>query len=326
MIIKKWEQFGTVLTGKSHKQNNKPCQDRIAYVKKNGVHCISLADGAGSKKKSGAGADVATAEICELLTQRFDDFIIKSETNNKTQQQLNNDLKEIKEEIVRHIVKKIQTKHGTEDGEPPSREGDLQATASEARGSCAKEASIEEYASTLLFFAIKGQNYFAGHIGDGVIGAVTAEGASGALRVLSEPENGGAPNITFFVTDKNAVEHLRLYSGEIGDIKGVVLMCDGVEEVMYSRAAGLNENTKKLFLNKKGVKNENYNLILNKFLTKQISRLSDDDLSLNLLYLEDCDSEQISKDYLDYMLDGVNETVPVSSYAYFLDNSHTEKP
>jgi hypothetical protein len=295
MIMKKWEQAGAILTGKDHKDRSKPCQDRIAYLKKGGVHVLALADGAGSKPRSEAGAEESTLAVCEILANEFDNYFVLSETGLKSKEEHDLDLLKIKKDIAERVqgaIKKRLTPNET----------------------------LSDLACTLLFFALKGEKFIAGHIGDGVIGALLNEGGSSALRVISAPENGGAPNITFFVTAADAEKHLRLTTGEIKDLKGVVLMSDGVEEVLYS-PQGLHENTKKLFSNFRGVKSADYSDILSKFLAKQIAKLSYDDLSLNLIYLTDVDSSLADENYVNYLFEDVNEMITLSSYAYFLDNA-----
>ncbi|MCL2630111.1 MAG: protein phosphatase 2C domain-containing protein [Firmicutes bacterium] len=296
MIIKKWIQAGAVVLGKEHKERNKPCQDRIAYVKKGGVHAISLADGAGSKPRSEAGAEEAVLAICELMATEFDSYYMRAESGLKTDAEYQKDMADLKKEIVSRVQTAIAKK-------------------------VAKGESITELPCTLLFVAVKGEKLFLGHIGDGVIGALMSEGAQGSLRVLSAPENGGAPNITFFITGADAEKHLRLITGEFKELKGIILMSDGPEEVLYSAQQGLHENAKKLFSNFKGVKSADYCDALSKFLSKQISKFSYDDLSLNILYLTDVDTASASEEYTNYLFEDVNEMITLSSYSYFLDNA-----
>jgi serine/threonine protein phosphatase PrpC len=90
---------------------------------------------------------------------------------------------------------------------------------------------IGNYASTLLFAAVKGDTYFAGHLGDGVIGLEQA----GEAQILSFPDNGEFVNTTYFTTTKDAQNRLRLYYGESTAISGFILMSDGAAESLYNR-------------------------------------------------------------------------------------------
>lgn len=93
------------------------------------------------------------------------------------------------------------------------------------------EQPAGNYASTLLFAAVKGEAYFAGHLGDGVIGLEQA----GEREILSYPDNGEYVNTTYFTTSKDAKARLRLYYGHSEDISGFILMSDGAAESLYNR-------------------------------------------------------------------------------------------
>lgn len=90
---------------------------------------------------------------------------------------------------------------------------------------------IWDLSSTLLAVQAFGGRYIALHLGDGVLGAFHADGS---VSVLSAPDNGGFANQTTFVTTSDAVYHLRLYSGELGDIEGFLAMSDGAAESLYA--------------------------------------------------------------------------------------------
>ena len=93
--------------------------------------------------------------------------------------------------------------------------------------------SVEELSSTLLFFAIHDQSYIIGHIGDGVIMGVERINQNYSIQVMSEPENGDRPNITFFITDIDAIDHFRIKGGKNSLIEGVLLISDGPGEILY---------------------------------------------------------------------------------------------
>ena len=63
---------------------------------------------------------------------------------------------------------------------------------------------------------------------------------------------------------------------------------------------------------------------MSKFLREIISNYSTDDLSLNILLLEDSDTRKISVDYANYLLSGVKSSeqiVQKSQYCYYIDPS-----
>jgi hypothetical protein len=69
---------------------------------------------------------------------------------------------------------------------------------------------------------------------------------------------------------------------------------------------------------------EEYHNILSEFLSKVISNYSTDDLSLNILCLEDNDTTNIEEYYANYILDDITSSKQIikkSQYCYFLDSS-----
>ena len=94
------------------------------------------------------------------------------------------------------------------------------------------KVDTNELSSTLLFVAIKGKRFIAGHIGDGVIGVINKDGST---KVLSHPQNGEAANQTYFTTTFFKKERLRLYKGNIKNIDGFILFSDGVEDSLYHK-------------------------------------------------------------------------------------------
>ena len=259
MILENWKQTAIEVTGKDHLALNEVCQDRTYYVKNNGVHVIALADGAGSRKRSEIGAMIVTKKISEFLVKNFYNVYMGLEKSGKTEAVYLEELKTFKKFIINILVNELNNY---------------------------PNVPLNELSSTLLFFAIKDDKYIVGHIGDGVIGGVFEESETLTIETLSEPHNGGAPNITFFVTDSDAYENLRISSGEAINLRGVILMSDGPAEVMYHKDYGLDENVIKIFENFERIVPDKYEQILKTFLVERIAKFSSDDLSLNILFLE----------------------------------------
>ena len=95
-----------------------------------------------------------------------------------------------------------------------------------------KHISKNEAGTTLLFVAVRGNRYIAGHVGDGVIIMKNNDG----IRVLSEPENGRYVFETFFLPQESNADHFRIYSGEIEEGDGFILASDGIAEAIYRRS------------------------------------------------------------------------------------------
>ena len=297
MIIQKWKQCGVAVQGKDHIEAGVVCQDNVASARANGVYAIALSDGGGSRKFSQIGSEFSTRAACELLTERFEDFYERLERIGQGGPKAQALLLGLRLEILDHVLNALRT----------------QVT---------PERSLPDFGCTLQFAAIKQGRYIAGHVGDGVMAALYQRGLSRRVEVFSHPENGDGPNITFFITDHNAKDHLRLQHGECHQLEGILLMSDGPEEVLYDAASGMHQNTQKLFDNYAGMPTEQYRANLERFLQRTVARHSYDDLSLNLLYLESVDRESISPDYRTELfagIEGEGQLKRTSAYAYFLD-------
>jgi len=267
MIIEKWKQSEAYVIGTSHIAMNEPCQDRTFYVKENGIHVIALADGAGSRKFSHKGAEIVTKTICQLLNKEFFKIYMHCEKRGKAEAEYQDEMKKLKRYILKEILTALNH-YATQEG-----------------------LLLDDLSSTLLFCAIHNNKYIIGHIGDGVIGGLFEENNELTIKTLSVPKNDGAPNITFFLTDSNALDHLRISTGEFTNCRGIILMSDGPGEVMYDETQGMNKNVIKIFDNYHKTPPAEYHQILKRFLSESISKYSNDDLSLNLLYLESLNSK-----------------------------------
>jgi serine/threonine protein phosphatase PrpC len=299
MILQKWKQCGAAVQGVDHIHAGVPCQDNVAYLQGDGVHAIALSDGGGSRKFSHVGSLCATRAACAFLVEKFDNVYSRMQRIAVGDAKGKKMLLALRMEI-------------------------LEAVLDAMRAEVNEERTLYDFGCTLQFAAVKGGRYIVGHVGDGVIAALYQRGLSRRVQVLSHPENAGAPNVTFFVTDHDAEAHLRLSFGECGQLEGILMMSDGPEEVLYSAANGMHANTQKLFDNFKGVKSKEYVAALSKFLSGNISKHSFDDLSLCLLYLETADKAALSPAYREELFEGVvasNQVSRISSYTWLLDSS-----
>ena len=299
MILQKWKMCGVAVQGKDHIDAGVVCQDNVAAASWNGVHAIALSDGGGSRKFSQIGSEFSTKAAVALLVEKFDDFYARMDRIAAGGKEAASLLLALRLEILDAVLAALRA----------------QVTA---------ERSLLDFGCTLQFAAVKNGRYIAGHVGDGVMAALYQRGLSRRVEVLSHPENGEGPNVTFFVTDHNAKDHLRLSHGECHQLEGILMMSDGPEELLYSTAGGMHQNTQKLFDNFAGVSVGQYRENLERFLSRTVARHSFDDLSLNLLYLENADSTAISSDYkADLLSDikGEGQIKRVSAYAYLLDPS-----
>ena len=302
MIVKHFKQCSLEVIGTDHVQSGLPCQDKTAFASDKGTRVIVLSDGAGSKKNSDLGAEIATQTIAELVSKHFDEYYLMLE---------NAPLKgsKLAKKLTHHVYQNLN--------KAASKQENL---------------SILEMSCTVLFVATKEDKYIQGHIGDGLIGELVTNEKGLEVRIRSYPENNGAPNITFFITDSDAVDHFRITSGTMpSNVKGFVLMSDGPEEVLYDpQKKTINQYIQNLFGMYKGNSFDLYKKTLERFLREQISQYSYDDLSMNFLYIEQESMEyykEKGKEYIEHLKSKVNQGARVlqtSAYSFVIDDSFKE--
>lgn len=190
-----WNVIQCAIQGRGHIKSNTPCQDKTYSMVTDTMQVIALADGAGSAKLSHYGAETVTKFICSELTEKFGVYFD------------DNDGAAVKQQLIEGVLKS------------------LAETAKQL------ECEIKELASTLLFVAVKNEQFIIAHIGDGVIGYLK----NNEMNIASQPENGEFVNTTIFTTSKDAIMTMKLIKGFLGGIQGFVLMSDGTETSLYSK-------------------------------------------------------------------------------------------
>lgn len=190
-----WKVIQCAVQGRSHIKSDIPCQDKTYSAIDNGTHVIALADGAGSARLSHYGAETVTKFICSELTEKFDAYFA------------DNDGAAVKQQLIKGLLKSL--------------------TETAKQLNC----EIKELASTLLFVAVKNEQFIIAHIGDGVVGYLKND----EMKIASQPENGEFVNTTVFTTSRDAIMTMKLMKGALGQIQGFVLMSDGAETSLYSK-------------------------------------------------------------------------------------------
>lgn len=190
-----WNVIQCAIQGRGHIKSNTPCQDKTYSMIIGNMRVIALADGAGSERLSQYGAETVTKFICSELSEKFDIYFA------------DNDGAAVKQKLIKGLLKS------------------LNETAKQL------DCEMKELASTLLFVAVKNEQFIIAHIGDGVIGYLKKN----ELKIASQPENGEFVNTTVFTTSKDAIMTMKLIKGSLGEIQGFVLMSDGTEASLYSK-------------------------------------------------------------------------------------------
>jgi len=190
------------MMGQKHRGRGVPCEDASIAVQKNGVSCVVVCDGAGSKQYTHArfGSKCACETISALLTDHFDSLY-----------------NENREAAVRALIiaaihvefAKLMEQHGLD--------------------------NIERLSCTLLFCAVKDRRVMVGHIGDGLIAGVS----STAVYPITMPQNGTNASSTYFVTAPHAADYLRFIKTTTDNLHGIALMTDGVQDSVYDENSGL---------------------------------------------------------------------------------------
>jgi len=250
-----WHLLGCAICGRGHTVTGVPCQDKVLTYQDSEIALIVLADGAGTAQFSHFGAERIVQAVKQLMLQEFNN-IYKTEDGvlikKKLLEYLTNELLELSREY-----------------------------------SC----EIKEFASTLLFVAIKAGKYVLTHIGDGIIGYQK----DNELIVATEPNNGEFVNETVFVTSRNAIQTVKMLKGDLNGITGFVLMSDGAANSLYDKR---NKKLAKIITRIMKIstvvpQNVVEKIVENSF-NKTVIMYTNDDCSLALMKLGDEDSSYMS--------------------------------
>lgn len=184
------------LSGRKHRDKGNPCEDASLAVHQDGVYAVCLSDGAGASQYTHAeiGSKSVVNTICDLMVHHFDAFFF-----------------ELHESVVRSVlVAAVQS--------------DLAIKSQELSLN-----GMDTLSATMMFCAIKDTRMICGHIGDGIMARVTGSG----LQPIFLPQNGEDASSTIFMTLPDAQDYLRVVRTTIDDTHAVVLMTDGISDMVY---------------------------------------------------------------------------------------------
>ena len=196
MSFSKWRIAQASVAGQSHLNQDFECQDRLLSRKiesnEGEVLIAVVADGAGSTREGGRGAEIA----CEIFVEQIERFL---NSRNAAVGSLNAEFGKF---WVSHFQEKILE--------------------------VAKESAIDirEFASTLVGAVIGSKSAVFYQIGDG--GSVfSTSGARESYRFGIQPEDAEYVNLTDFITDQTAGERVRFSKIE-ERIEDLILFSDGI--------------------------------------------------------------------------------------------------
>lgn len=186
-----WKSVSGYIIGRSHVSYDEPCQDRALHFKNGDLDGIVVSDGAGSCKYSEQGAIAVTNAIATISSNQFTEWYEAENTA------------ELMEAYLAEVLHELQQQ---EEG-----------------------SALLDFSSTLLAVVVKGNQYLAAHVGDGVI----CQRINQDISVLSHPENGRYANETYFVTMTPLRHHFRIYKGEMTKPHDFMVMSDGAAISFY---------------------------------------------------------------------------------------------
>lgn len=192
--MSQWRFAGASVQGTSHIESSQPCQDACRYEQfctPSGEEFLVLvaSDGAGSAALSHEGSQT----ICQVLIEKFTRLFAEGWTLDRMTPQYARFLLRYVAVIIRRLAK-------------------------------AQEQSEREFAATLLLAIVGKESAAFLQLGDGAI----VLNSGGDYQPVFWPQSGEYANMTYFVTDKSAVNHLR-FSSIAESVTEIALFTDGIQ-------------------------------------------------------------------------------------------------
>jgi len=170
----KWKVFLASATGQYHLANNIPCQDSGHYAVIKDVLIAAVCDGAGSASGGHLGSDFFARKVTELVSESVQsgEFAAARPSGYR--------------DYLLDTIDKARTQLGAIAG--------------------SQQLQLRDFACTLVGCITSQDGGCFFHIGDGFAVHLRDTGES----VLSQPENGEYADETYFVTDDDWKDHLRV--------------------------------------------------------------------------------------------------------------------
>lgn len=206
MLLVKWKVASVSIAGFSHQTEGTPCQDaHTVTITPSGSLVAVLSDGAGSAARSAEGSRLLSDEVVANIVARLSEIEPTKAAR-------------LEESVVRRWV---------EDAVESIRA--RLATLAASNGD-----SLRDFHATLLGVVAGADSGVFFHVGDGAGCATNLQDVS--VGIVSGPENGEYASETYFVTQDDWRDHLRLTSfTSKHDV--IALMSDGVTPFALTQGA-----------------------------------------------------------------------------------------
>ena len=187
------------ISGIRNQKQNKACEDVILIDETPTIRFYGLADGQSGKMYCREGGMACLKRLFRYLSERGIPGIRQYEY-----------IDEIQYEIMKLLRQTI------------------------AQLAQEKQVPKDMFASTLGVFAYEVQtgDYLSVHLGDGcIIGSKRNDG----IIIISPPDNGMTLNYTWLTTSRDAMRHLRMGFGNIGNYERILLITDGASSIAFGK-------------------------------------------------------------------------------------------
>lgn len=188
-----WKTFTVTFRGKLHEKENIKCQDSVYGFSSGDTVILALSDGAGSARLSHLGSKIVVNTFAGLLKYNFEKFYRNEYPYRVIIERIN---KNFSKNAIKYCV------------------------------------DPRELSATLVGLAMKDNQYFFIHIGDGIAACY-----SDKLRILSIGVSGEHANETVFVNSENIDNNQLVVKKGIIDsnTQAFLIMSDGASKIFYDK-------------------------------------------------------------------------------------------
>lgn len=189
--MRAWKYIGASVAGKSHIEKGTPCQDSsvVATCADGNILVAIVSDGAGSARHSEIGSRL----VCHTILEEITNYV-----------QSGGAIGDLRETIIDSWI-----------------ESAVYRLTIQAR---AMEVETRDLAATVVGALIGADGSAFFQIGDGAIVVL----GDGEYTAVTWPENGDYANVTYFITDDRALEHLDVHIQK-SSYDEVALFTDGLQ-------------------------------------------------------------------------------------------------